>query len=58
MGNVYVFDCVSCSFYGEQALTRGGRLYCPNCLDRQRLSSPYVERMRVGYVVAPFVRGV
>lgn len=55
--NVYVFDCVACGqFYGEQVLTRGGRLYCPVCLARERVSSPYVERVRVGYVVVPFDR--
>lgn len=57
--NVYVFDCVDCGgFYGEQSLTRGGRLFCPVCLAQQRVSSPFVERVRVGYVVVPFVRGV
>lgn len=52
---VYVFDCVECyGFYGEQSLTKEGKLLCPNCLGEQFKGSPYVEKVRVLYVVKPF----
>jgi hypothetical protein len=45
---VYLFDCVICSmFYGEQTLTKKGELLCPSCLGKQRLESPFVEKIQV-----------
>jgi hypothetical protein len=54
---VYAFDCAAyCGFFGENSLTKGGRLYCPNCLCEQRISSPYVEKISVLYAVEAFSR--
>lgn len=52
---IYIFDCVQCGhFYGEQRLTKDGRLLCPVCHGQQRVDSPYVERMEVLYTVEPY----
>lgn len=52
---VFIFDCVNCSkFYGEQSLTKEGKLLCPACLGEQWKDSDYVEKMEVPYVVVPF----
>jgi hypothetical protein len=52
---VYIFDCVNCyGFYGEQSLTKEGKLLCPNCLGEQWLGSDSVEKVRVLYQVQPF----
>jgi hypothetical protein len=54
---VYAFECVGgCGFFGENTLTKGGRLYCPSCLCRQWIGSSYVERIRVLFVPEAFVR--
>jgi hypothetical protein len=52
---VYIFSCINCGdFYGEQSLTKDGRLLCPLCHGEQRVDSVYVERMKVPYIVTPY----
>ena len=55
IGYVYIFDCVNCyGFYGEQSLTKEGKLLCPNCLGEQWEDSDFVEKMEVLSKVEPF----
>jgi hypothetical protein len=52
---VYAFECLNCyEFYGENSLTKEGKLLCPVCYWEQQIKSSHTEKIKVFYEVPVF----